>query len=125
MTKNNTNQLNQINIFGLSYFKILFLTHIFIVFTLLFYIGIVRNNMPIFMYKILIVLGIIIIIYHIYRLITKGLKDKIWNYLHILLFAPLLIYIGIKQNKTHRIYYDLILALSFSALGLNIYYLSK
>ena len=125
MTKSNNNQINQINILGLSYFKLLFLTHIFIVFTLLFYIGIVRNNMPLFMYKLLIILGIIIIIYHVYRLMTNGLKDKIWNYLHILIFAPLLIYIGIKKNKTHRIYYDLVLALSFSALGLNIYYLFK
>ena len=73
----------------------------------------------------MIIIAIILILYHIYRIITKGLKYPAWNYLHILIFAPLLIYIGIKKKSTNSIYYDFILSLAGASLGINIYYLYK
>lgn len=117
------NKINQISIYNLSYFKILFLFHILVVSILLFYIGIKRNKLPIWIYNLMIITGIIIILYHIYRVLTHGLKYTIWNYLHIFIFAPLLIYIGIKKKNTNKIYYDFIISLASACLGINIYYL--
>ncbi len=116
------NKINNFKLFGLNYFKLLFIFHIIVVFGLLFYVGIKRNKMSNTMFNFLGLLGVIIIIYHIYRLITNGLHDKIWNYLHILVFAPLLIYLSIYKKKSSRVVYDLILMFSFSALGLNLYF---
>jgi len=116
------NQINKMKFFGLSYFKMLFLFHIVVVFGLLMYIGLVRNKMSNMMYNILGLLGVVIIIYHLYRIYTNGLREKIWNYLHILVFAPLLIYLSIYKKKSSRVVYDLILMFSFSALGLNLYF---
>lgn len=119
------NSINKITFLGLSYFKLLFWFHIIAVFGFLIYIGLKRDKVPIWVYYLMIVLGVIIIIYHIYRLVTKGLYYPLWNYLHVIIFAPLLIYIGFKQRKTSGIYYDLLLALAFGALGINIYYLYR
>ena len=116
------NNINNFKLFGLNFFKLLFIFHIIVVFGLLFYVGIKRNKMSNTMFNFLGLLGVFIIIYHIYRLITNGLHDKIWNYLHILVFAPLLIYLSIYKKKSNRVVYDLILMFSFSALGLNLYF---
>lgn len=119
------NQINKMKFFGLSYFKMLFLFHIVVVFGLLMYIGLVRNKMSNMMYNILGLLGVVIIIYHLYRIYTNGLREKIWNYLHILVFAPLLIYLSIYKKQSNKVVYDIILMLSFSALGLNLYFLKS
>lgn len=119
------NSINKILFFGLSYFRLLFWFHIILVYAFLMYIGLKRNKTPIWIYHLMIIIGITLIIYHVYRLLTKGLQDPLWNYLHIIIFAPLLIYIGYKQKKTSRVYYDLILTLAFGSLGINGYYLFK
>ena len=90
------NSINKITFLGLSYFKLLFWFHIIAVFGFLIYIGLKRDKVPIWVYHLMIALGVIIIIYHIYRLVTKGLYYPLWNYLHMIIFAPLLIYIGFK-----------------------------
>lgn len=117
------NSINKMKIFGLNYFKFIFLFHIFIVFGLLLYIGIRRNKMNKNFYNILGLLGIIIIIYHIYRLYSNGLHDKFWNYFHIFVIGLIFIYLMIYKQKSKKIVYDIILMLSFSALGLNLYFL--
>lgn len=119
------NKINTISIYNLSYFKILFLFHIFVVTIFLFYIGLRRNKLSIWIYHLMILIGIILILYHIYRILTEGLKYPVWNYLHIFIFAPLLIYIGIKQRETNKIYYDFILSLASASLGINLFYLYR
>ena len=119
------NKINKMKILGLNYFKFIFLFHIFIVFGLLFYIGIKRNNINKNFYNILGILGIIIIIYHTYRIYSNGLKDKFWNYFHILVIGLIFIYLMIYKQKSKKIVYDIILMLSFSALGLNLYFLKS
>ena len=118
-------KINSIKIFNLSYFKLLFLFHIFIVSIFVVYSGLKRNELPIWIYNLLILLGILIIIYHIYRLYTHGLRYPIWNSMHILIIAPLIIYIGYKQKTTDTIFYDLILTFASACLGINIYYLYR
>jgi hypothetical protein len=80
--------------------------------------------MPSFMYPIMMVLGVFIIIYHIYKAYMDP-KFAWVNYIHIFIVGPLLLYIGFTKEKTNRKYYELILMLAFAAIGYHGYYLVK
>ena len=101
------------------------LFHIFIVGGFLLYVGIQRTNMPQFVYSILLVLGVLIILYHSYKVYIKlNNKQNPWiNYIHIFIIAPVLIYIGLIKEKTPRLYFEIVLMLSFAAIGYHAYYL--
>ena len=108
---------------GLNYFKWLFLLHIFIFSVILFYVGFARKNTANWFYNFLGILAIIIIVYHIYRIYTHGLKTVFWNYFHVLIVAPLFLYVAYKKTNTPKVYYDIFIGLGASALVLNAYYL--
>ncbi len=116
-------EINKIKIFGLSYFKILFIFHIFLVTALFLYIGIARKNIPNWFYYLLWILVVIILIYHIYRIYTHGLKTVFWNYFHILLIVPLLAYVAYEKSNTKKLIYDLFVGLGAAAFGINLYYI--
>lgn len=99
------------------------LFHIILVTGLLLYIGMIQNDMPKGIYPILLGLGIVIILYHIYKSVYK--KDAWVNYIHIFIVGPLLLYIGIYKNKTPRKYFELTLMLAFASFGYHFYYLLK
>ena len=106
-----------------SFFVRLF--HILIVGGLFLYVGITKSDIPNFMYSVLLVLGIIIILYHgfkIYKKLKLGLNPWI-NYIHLLIIGPLLIYIGLTKEKTQRLYFEILLMLGFAAIGYHGYYL--
>ena len=110
-------------IFGLSYFKLLFLAHIFIFSVIMFYIGFARQNTPNWFYNLLGILAIIIIIYHIYRIYTHGLKTVFWNYFHIFVVSILFLYVAYYKNKTPKFIYDIFIGLGAAALAINAYFL--
>ena len=97
------------------------LFHIIIVSGLFLYIGIKQTKLPKFMYPILIGLGIVIILYHIYKSLFK--KDAWINYIHIFIVGPLLVYIGYKKEQTPRKFFEIILMLAFASFGYHLYYL--
>jgi hypothetical protein len=101
------------------------LFHILIVGSLFLYVGIKRDNIPSYMYPLLLGLGIIIILYHIYKTYNYIKADKpYWvNLIHILLVGPLLIYIGYNRENTKRKYFELLLMLGFASIGYHGYYL--
>jgi hypothetical protein len=101
------------------------LFHILIVGTLFLYVGIKRDKIPAYMYPFLLGLGIIIIIYHIYKTYNYIKTDKpYWvNLIHILLVGPLLVYIGYNRENTKRKYFELLLMLGFASIGYHGYYL--
>ena len=101
------------------------LFHIIIVGSLFLYVGIQKTNIPSFLYPVLLILGIFIIIYHIYKAYTKIIIGKsAWiNYIHIFLVCPLLIYIGYENKNTKRQFFELLLMLGFAAIGYHGYYL--
>jgi hypothetical protein len=101
------------------------LFHILFVGTLFLYVGIVGNKIPLFMYPLLLYLGIIIIIYHAYKAYKKILIDKsAWvNYIHIFLIGPLLIIIGLNGVETSRKYFELLLMAGMASIGYHGYYL--
>jgi uncharacterized protein YhhL (DUF1145 family) len=101
------------------------LFHILIVGGLFLYVGIVKTDIPKPMYIFLLVLGIIIILYHGFK-VYKKLKDgkNPWvNYIHIFIVGPLLVYIGINREKTQRLYFEILLMLAFASIGYHGYYL--
>jgi len=101
------------------------LFHILIVGGLFLYVGITKSSMPNFMYLVLLTLGIVIILYHGYKIYKKIIEGKNpWvNYIHFFLVGPLLIFIGLKKEKTHRLYFELLLMLAFASIGYHGYYL--
>jgi hypothetical protein len=99
---------------------ILSLFHITIIVPFFLYIGYVRANTSNWLYMTLITVGFVIFIYHGYKL---ALRLRVhsgysWvNALHVLLVAPLLMYIGYNKKETPRFAYELLLILAFGAGG--------
>ena len=101
------------------------LFHILIVGVLFLYVGIVRDKIPSLMYPILLTLGLIIIVYHIYKAYNYMKADKpYWvNLIHILLVGPLLVYIGYNRENTSRRYFEMLMMLGFASIGYHGYYM--
>ena len=101
------------------------LFHIIIVGSLFLYVGINREKIYKPLFTIMLGLGIIIILYHIFK-VYKYIKEGkgIWvNLIHIFIVGPLLIYIGYNKEKTQRLYFEILLMLGFASIGYHGYYL--
>ena len=111
--------------------------HILIVGSLFLYVGIKRDHICSWMFPVLTGLGLIIASYHIYKLWLKHswlkqswlkqswLKHGIngWvNWIHVLVIAPLLVFIGTYRENTPRPAYELLLLAGFAAIGYHGYY---
>lgn len=103
---------------------LLALFHIFAVVPLLLYVAISKSDTAAGIYKFLLVLGIIIILYHGYKAWNRYLSGSpsLWiNLFHISYVAPLLIYIGYREKDTPRYAYELLALIAFAALGYHTY----
>jgi hypothetical protein len=106
----------------------LFLVHLFhilIIGSLFLYVGIYNSKIVSWMYPFLLILGVFIIAYHsfsAYSYIMKG-KSAWVNLFHIIIVAPLLIYIGYKNKTTPYSAYQFVLMLAFAVIGYHGYYL--
>jgi len=100
------------------------LFHIFVVSPFLLYIVFLRGTLGLWMFNVLQIVGIFVLIYHTYRAMVrwKAHSSAVWiNLIHIILVAPLLIYIGNSAYDTPRWAYELLAMLAFAALGYHIY----
>lgn len=100
------------------------LFHILIIAPLLFYISIFRGFVPLWAYQGILILGIIVLIYHTYRLITKWKSNSpsVWvNVIHVIFVAPLLIYIGKNAYDTPRWAFETLLLSAFATIGYHLY----
>ena len=103
------------------------LFHIIIVGGLFLYVGINREKIPKPLFSVLLGLGMLIILYHIFK-VYKYLKEGhgIWvNLIHIFIVGPTLIYIGYNRDKTQRLYFEILMMLGFASIGYHGYYLVK
>lgn len=108
-------------------FELVHLFHILFVGTLFVYVGISRTNIPKLLYPILLGLGIIICLYHTYKVYNyiKNNKPYWVNLIHIFLVGPILMYIGYNKENTQRRYFELLLMLGFASIGYHSYYLVR
>jgi hypothetical protein len=98
--------------------------HIFLVVPFLGYIFVNRAATPNWLYNLLFCVGIFVLLYHLYKSILKftTTSKSMWvNIIHVVLVAPLLIYIGYNEKKTPRAAYEMLGLLTFSALGYHLY----
>jgi hypothetical protein len=100
--------------------KLIHLLHIFIFAGLLLYIFVKNKNMPQSMNIFLIILGIIVIIYQTYKYILTSYTIYLF---HLLVIAPILIYIGYFRPEKDSFVYELVLMLIFATIGYHGYYL--
>jgi hypothetical protein len=90
--------------------------------SLFLYVGMLKNKNPSFMYPLLIVLGIFLILYQGSNILFHG--KYLWvSYFHLIIVAPLLIYIGIWNKNTPYYFYQFLIMLAFAAIGYHSYYL--
>lgn len=101
------------------------LFHIFIVGGLFLYVGINRENIYGGLFPVLFYLGLVIVLYHVYKIYGYLNAGKsIWvNLIHVFVVGPLLVYIGYYGEKTSRKYFEILLMLGFASIGYHSYYL--
>ena len=102
--------------------------HLAIVVPLFLYVGIARADTPHWLYLALLSIGLVISVYHGFKLAIRlsARSGHSWiNILHILTVAPLLIYIGYHKKETPRFAYELMLMLGFGAGGYHLFSLVK
>lgn len=99
--------------------------HIFLISPLLIFIGLSRANTPVIIYNTLFITGMLILIYHSFRFISRWSTnhfEHLWiNVLHICIIAPLLIYVGYMKEYSIKPTYELLLMLGFASLGYHLY----
>jgi Na+-transporting methylmalonyl-CoA/oxaloacetate decarboxylase beta subunit len=106
---------------GKDFFVHLF--HLIIIGSLFLYVGIVRTNIPTFMFPLLLTLGFVVIGYHMWKAWKKSFSGIWVNYIHLFIVGPLLIYIGYKGKEAPRLYFELLLMLGFASIGYHGMYL--
>lgn len=107
---------------------VLAIFHLLIIVPFLLFIGFKRADTPHWVYLSLFAVGIIILLYHGFRLFTRlrsGSSNAWINTIHALLVAPLLIYIGYHKKETPRSAYELLLLLAFGAAGYHTFSLVR
>ena len=108
--------------FVLSVFHLLFVAPLFL------FIGFQRSAVPEWVYLALFAIGCVVLLYHGIKLIMRiqnGSSYSWVNAIHVLLLAPLLIYIGYHKKETPRAAYELLLMTAFAALGYHLFSLVK
>ncbi len=98
--------------------------HILVVVPFFLYVAFTRAANPEWVYNLLLGLGLFLFAYHSFKAAMRFISRSpyIWvNLIHALIIAPLLIYIGLYGKKTPRAGYELLLLVSFAALGYHMY----
>jgi uncharacterized membrane protein len=105
-------------------FFLIAVMHVVLIAPLLLFIGFNRAATPEWLYNVIFGLGILVLVYHGYRAITRILASSqlAWiNLIHVFIVAPLLLWIGYYGKRTERPAYDMLLIAAFGALGFQLY----
>jgi hypothetical protein len=99
---------------------IVHLLHIVLIGGFLLYVGIQETKTPVWAFYTLLATGIVIALYHSY-LYFKQREELATRLFHILLMAPLLVWVGFKQKEaTHEAFRFLVMS-AFAAIGYHTY----
>lgn len=107
---------------------ILSIFHIFVVAPLFFAIAFFRNDLPPWAFYALIALALVLFVYQSYKWALRVSQGSVYawvNAIHVLLVAPLLLYIGYYGTKTPTAAYELCAMAGFAVLGYHLYSLVK
>jgi uncharacterized membrane protein len=99
------------------------LFHILFVGGLFLYLGIRQNAAPAWLYPALLFLGIAIIIAHGLKLIKN--RYSLISWFHVLIVAPLVLYIGRTGPHAPQLAYKFIFAAGILAIGDHAYWLAR
>jgi len=103
---------------------IISLFHLIAVVPFFAYIYINKLSLPEWVYTLLFSLGIFVLLYHSYKAVLKFMarSSSLWvNLVHVVAVAPIMIYIGYTAKNTPRPAYEILLMLTFAALGYHLY----
>jgi len=109
---------------GVSIHVYISLIHIFLIVPALLAVAFFRSENPDWVYNSLVATGLVVMLYHGYKAFLALMKQtgRAWLYLiHSLLFAPLLLYIGINQKNTPRAAYEMLAMVGFAGLGYHLW----
>ena len=107
---------------------VLSLFHLLIIVPLFLYVGVYRASTHPWVYKALLALGAILLLFHGSKFVSRLSSRSDYAYInaiHALLFAPLLMYIGWHQQDTPRAAYEVLLMITFAALGYHAFSLVR
>jgi len=106
----------------MDYHTTLHLLHIFIIGGFLLYVGTKRQSLSTNWFRVMMILGIVVILYHAYKYFgtNKGYWVKVF---HFLIVGPLLLYTGYLGTSAPRYLFEYILFTAFAAIGYHTYYL--
>ena len=102
----------------LAFFHILFVAPLF------FVIAFFQDKLPDWAYTAILGLGAFVLVYQSYKYVLRLSQHSAhaWvNLFHMLLIAPLLLYIGYHRRETPRFAYELCIMAGFAALGYHTY----
>jgi hypothetical protein len=102
---------------------ILGIFHLVVVVPLFLFVGFQRAATPQWVYTILFGLGLFVLVYHGYFSIVRlhAKSELAWkNLFHLILIAPLLLWIGYHEKKTGKPFYELMLIAGFASLGYHL-----
>jgi len=102
--------------------------HLIFVAPLFLYVGFTRAETPQWVYLSLFTIGWVILVYHGFKLVLrlKSRSNLAWvNAIHVILIAPLLLFIGYHKKETPRYAYELLLMLGFAAGGYHLFSIVK
>ena len=102
--------------------------HLLLIAPLLLFVGFQRSATPDWLFQSILIIGFIVLGFHSFRFLTRFYSNVSYawvNLIHILLFAPLLLYIGWHKKDTPRLYYELLLMLSFGMVGYHMFSLVR
>ena len=100
------------------------LFHVGVVAPFLLYVGLVRGQVMPFIFTVLQILGILLLVYQGYKTLVKWKANSltVWvNIFHVVVVAPLILYIGCMGYDTPRWAYEILLMLAFAAIGYHLY----
>lgn len=102
------------------------LAHTVVFVPIMLYVGFNRAATPEWAYNVLFGLGLLVLVYHAYKGAARWAAGSqyVWVHaIHVLLVAPVFLWLGYNGKKTERPAYEMLLMLAFAALGYHIYQL--
>jgi hypothetical protein len=98
--------------------------HVAFIVPFLLWVAFQRAASPDWVYNVLFGAGLLVLVYHGIKAVGRFFAKSamLWvNLIHVLLIAPLLIWIGYHGKKTERPAYDMLIIAAFGAFGYHLY----